>query len=1475
MINRQDYWGLGLALVCVLSFSEVDANNGSFVVAFPVQDIKVDGDFSDWPVAAQQHSIRHNVYGSPNRGPLDCEASFQAGYDRTRNLLYLAVEVKDDSLVTAAPVQTWKTRDGNGIRIGVNHGNAGVVGVDFVVKEQGTSRGNRVIGAVQRKNGVHRYEWKLNLELLGQTGDLSQPFTCAFALDVTDDDADGTFHSQFWSPLPFKMIHPDRMGDILLGVDPTVCGKIEGAVTPDRMAKQMGNVLLRIQSKDNPNLLVDVLTDETGNYSVSLPEGDYVRTLRVGGGGSITSSLAVKTGAVTTDQIEIGSDSIVQATKLKPNQTQTIGTGFSTHRPFDVSQLVESKLSFTTYNSSDGLPEVDISSIVEDEQRNLWIGYFGGLVRFDGYKLDVFSNLNGDDSLHVYALLSDHRSGGFWIGSNKGLFHFNTADDVLTNYRLLSGKMVTSLGHAPGHLVCAGTTHGLFVFDGHEFQVFAERAGIASPVQSIELDYTGKFTWVGTENGLLRFDGNGFLPIIRKDASEASASRYRYSWFDGLENDRVFALYSSESGLWIGASDAIYCHDGQEFHRVFTSQAEKYRFARSFHVDQLGSLWTATHDGILRIPTNAKSIDQIRDQIQLSRSPIANSVYSDSTGTVWSGHFNGTLRKYDNNLDYVYTGDCDSVAIDPDGSVNFIETTEHDGATNSWLCRYRDGTIRRWKIPGEGTTLMADSHDVYVGTSRSGLFRFDGEAFSKVGLFEDERFARVFDIEQGIDGELWVGTEIGLFRRNPDGTIDRFTARQGLPSDRVQFIDRFQDGRMVIGTLNGLAILQASGTIKRLPRADELGSKFVTALHIDRDDKLWIGTLDGLHVFSGRELAHLTTDDGLIRNHVDHFIGEDQDGQMWIGSSVGISRFEYQGDVVQKLVAADGLDRGEIRDIAFDQRHVWLVGSQGLIRYTKSPIAPHVVLDKVVTDQVLEPTRSIKLTTDQQHLRLDFHAASQTTRADAILFGYRLRGQNDEWSITANRFVEFSGLPSGKYTFEVCAFDRDLNRSESLNVDIGVSLPFGRYAVLGTMFLALGTSLVLIGSRARKIRKINKELEIRVEKRTAEREELQTQLQHAQKMESLGTLAAGIAHDFNNALCAIQVNVELASLNNGQDDSQSDLHLRHVLKACDQAAGLANSLLTFGGKGKLDIKPNELGRLIRSCLDMIRRTLPATIEIEVDLPQEEHWSSVDSRQIEQVLVNLCVNARDAMPHGGKLTVELFSRGQNATDSPHDVPIHVNVMRISDTGPGIPAELQSRVFEPFYTSKPRGKGTGLGLSIAHGIVSEHGGQMLLESAPNSGCIFDIELPVCGPQELIDEKSSPNFANTLSVSTKQLVVVADDDDILRSALVVALETAGLEVIAAKDGRELMRKVKRNIDRLGMVVLDIDMPRSNGIQCLHAVRELRPDIEAIVITGLSTHQAAFVRDENTRFLKKPFSIQRFIEAVESAAQPVSNAT
>ena len=1467
-MNRHNWRIPFCALLGITVFSyPLKANNGYVVIADAATNIEVDGDFADWPDTVSHHRIRHNVYGSPIRGEQDCNATFRAAYDREQHLLYVAVEVKDESFVINSPKEHWSTRDGNGIRLGMNHGADGVVGVDFVVKgNDTTSRGDRVFAAVQREDGAHRYEWKLDLKLLGEQSDLSKPFTCSFDVDVTDDDEDGTFHSQFWSPLPFKMIDPDRVGDIVLGVDPEQCGAIKGYLTPANVAKQMGKLLIRIESTDNPNLVVDLLTDERGNYEIDLPAGRYRRSLRLRGKNFCSTPIAVKACASVSDPIDVVEVAARTVGQINPDATKTIGSGFPSLTHLELSGLIESELTFTTYNASDGMLESDITSIVEDKLGYLWIGYHGGLMRFDGRVLDTFTNLNGIENVDVHALLSDEDAESIWIGTNDGLFHFDSINNRLTTHGQLAGKMVLSLGRTPLGQLCVGTTDGLFVLDGETFRFFSESSGIPSPVQAIELDVSEQFTWIGTESGLLRFDGTSFLPI-NQDSDEAGRSRrIAYSWEDGLHEDRIFALHSDASGLWIGAGDSIYCYDKGHFHRIYQSKSERYKFARSFHRDHSGALWVATQNAMLRIPPTAENISQAREQIQISDSPIANAVYTDASGTVWSGHFDGTLRRYDSDLTQVYAGDCRSIAVDSGGAVIFIEGTHEDGRAASWLCRYKLGQIERYRVPGRGIVLCVDGKDILIGTEKNGLFRFDGEVFAPLDVFPDQK-PKTVDMHRCPNGDVWFATNAGLYRRESNGRIERLTTAHGLLSDRVNQVDQCRDGRIVVGTLHGVSVIDEQRNFKNLTKQDGLLSNFVTALHVDRDDHIWIGTLNGLHAYRDGKLTDFTTADGLIRNHVDFFVCDDHEGEMWIGSAVGISRFRSDESVVQTLDASDRIGRGEIRDVVDDGRNMWLAGSRGLFRYTKAKNPPRMVLDEVVTDQLLGAPKFVRTTSDQQHLRLDFHAVSLSTRKDAMLYRYRIEGIDNDWMETSNTYVEYAALPAGKYLFEAYAVDQDLNPSKMLSVPIHVSPPYSRYALLSSTAMAIIVCLTVIGLYIRGIRNANQKLEQRVAKRTAEREELQKQLLHSQKMESLGTLAAGVAHDFNNILCVIMANAELTTVHGDRNDTHRNEHLNRILEACNQAAGMTKSLLTFGGKTELDVKPNELGRMIHSCMVMMRRTMPASIEINFDLPNVEHWASVDSSQFQQVLINLCVNARDAMPQGGNIEIELVSRKSGITRSNSAYDIHV--IRVKDTGAGIPVEFRDRIFEPFFTTKPRGKGTGLGLAMAQQIVTQHGGQMILESRPAGGCVFEIELLACSKPKLPDDDAAKRQAAFNSIDEKRLVIVADDDKMLLAALTEALEATGLEVIPANDGHDFLQKAKRYVDQINLVVLDIDMPKMNGIDCLSELRKIRAEIDAVVISGLATHESEVERDNRTVFLRKPFSIHKFIELVEAGSK------
>ena len=377
-----------------------------------------------------------------------------------------------------------------------------------------------------------------------------------------------------------------------------------------------------------------------------------------------------------------------------------------------------------------------------------------------------------------------------------------------------------------------------------------------------------------------------------------------------------------------------------------------------------------------------------------------------------------------------------------------------------------------------------------------------------------------------------------------------------------------------------------------------------------------------------------------------------------------------------------------------------------------------------------------------------------------------------------------------------------------------------------------------------------------------DRKRLEEQLRHSQKLQAVGELAGGVAHDFNNLLTAVFGHCELLEKAVGESVEVNSA-LEGIREAARQAAGVTRSLLTFSAKLPSYKQRVELQELVRKTVHVMGRMLPASIDV-VREPAEAApiWLHADGVHLQQIIMNLAINARDAMPDGGTLhitvdelsgdvakTVRLEQADENAPQ-----PARFARLIVSDTGTGMPPDILSRVFEPFFTTKERGRGTGLGLAIVHGIVKEHNGHIEVDSAPGEGTTFTITLPVLDsePQDAVKER----VANEAR-SEGELVLLAEDDWNIRSLVATVLKDAGFEVCEATDGESLMARFAELADRASLLVLDVNLPRRSGLDCLREIRAVAADTPAIVITGGAALMNADELDRYTVLLRKPFSM------------------
>jgi len=382
-------------------------------------------------------------------------------------------------------------------------------------------------------------------------------------------------------------------------------------------------------------------------------------------------------------------------------------------------------------------------------------------------------------------------------------------------------------------------------------------------------------------------------------------------------------------------------------------------------------------------------------------------------------------------------------------------------------------------------------------------------------------------------------------------------------------------------------------------------------------------------------------------------------------------------------------------------------------------------------------------------------------------------------------------------------------------------------------------------------------LRLRLSRRTIG--ELQAQLSQAQKLESLGLLAGAVAHDFNNLLSAIRGYSELLTR---ETTGRSAEHAQEVLKAADGAASLTRQLLTFSGREVAEAPPVEIGGLVRDTSAMFRRLIGPAVAFECDV--EPVVAQVDTGRLQQVLLNLVVNARDAMPNGGRLRIATRPVAVDEATADRHVdarPGSYALIAVEDTGTGIERSVRERMFDPFFTTKPPGVGSGLGLSTVYGIVRQHGGFIAVESAPGEGTRFCVYLPASNL-----EPAAPQQAAERRQSAGGAVVLVEDDPVVRELVREMLVQTGHDVFATADPEDALRHVEagRSCD---LLVTDLTLPKLTGVQLVERARTARPNLRALFMSGLLADPESFARHSGEHVVAKPFSIEEFLAKVGEA--------
>jgi len=381
-----------------------------------------------------------------------------------------------------------------------------------------------------------------------------------------------------------------------------------------------------------------------------------------------------------------------------------------------------------------------------------------------------------------------------------------------------------------------------------------------------------------------------------------------------------------------------------------------------------------------------------------------------------------------------------------------------------------------------------------------------------------------------------------------------------------------------------------------------------------------------------------------------------------------------------------------------------------------------------------------------------------------------------------------------------------------------------------------------------------------------EQRALQRQLIQAQKMESIGTLAGGVAHDFNNIMTAILGYASIMKMNITDDHPFSN-YLNTIESSANRAAQLTNQLLAFARAGKHNVKVFNINTIVKETVDLIKETFNRSINIESSLGEELPFIEGDANQIQQIIMNLCVNARDAMPDGGMLTV----RTDAARITRRYVESHLGAKKgdyvrltVSDTGVGIDERIIGRIFDPFFTTKGPGEGTGLGLSVVYGVVKNHGGYIDARSKLGEGSIFEIFFPVARgvrAEEKEEEREPPTGKH-------EMILIIDDEETVRSLAKEILEKYGYRTLLASDGEEGVALFRKNRSKVKLVIIDMIMPKLNGLETYQVITKIDPDAKAVLSTGYDhSERVKEILDSGVKgFIKKPYNVRELLSQVRN---------
>lgn len=1282
--------------------STASAHNGASTPVYPVAGIAVDGRGEDWSPDITWQPIERVASGRPADDDADLRARFKAGYDASAQVLYLLVEVVDQSVVIdSVDGPNWYAQDGCEIYIDAAHDSTSGMHDRYAIMGPHHLAYLRSGGVVllekrpevsvvkKREEDTTYYEWRIALSDSLQAGRV-------LALDVAvfDRDEDGSASWLAWGGGVYEDGSRGWLGDILLATEIEDLATVHGSVTWSGRDQLWRHGRVRAQAIDS-DFYLESDADAHGKYSMQLPAGAYRIAPSIGAVSPEGQLVRARGGLSHRADLSLS---------LSQGRTQKVGPGWR-----QLSHGGARKGAWQNFTVAHGLPYRVIAAILQDRRGDLWMGSLGGITRYDGREMRTFTEADGLVGGRVFALAEDAQ-GHIWIGAEKGLCRYDGSSfTTYTTADGMSNNNVRALAVDGEDGLWVGTWgSGLLHYADGVFTAYDSRSGLAcNRINDLAVALDGT-VWIS-------YQGGGV------SAYREGAFRH-FSQADGLAADFVNDIALAEDAVFFATEmNGVSRYDGARFQTFNEQNSTVANNAASVWVDVAGDVWVGNIlAGVARYDGASWDRYTVADGLLFNR---VFCVVGDREGSVWVGTKWGVSRFSGANMHtYKKKNGLADITVHSLGA-GVAEQLWVGTETGASLVEM--GRVKANFTPEDGLgvgrggyRVMAtavDHHGAQWFGTEGGLVRYAQGDFSIYSMEDGLAFDEVWALAVDGDGYVWAGTDGGGVSRYDGKHFKNFTTEDGLAHERVWSLLADSQGRVWLGTAQGLSVF-ATGQIRTFGEVDGLPPHAIRALFEDAKGDIWIGTeYGGALRYDGESFVHYGVEDGLGGHTVLAFAA-DTKGHMWFGTQGGGVSI-YDGQVFQTLLDEDGIAHNVVSALYCDKEGaMWLGTGGGISRYRHATSDPHIEIRSVVDDR---RRGSASALFELGGAHFEFVGHSLKTRKEQLVYRYRLQGYDKEWQSTRAEQVGYTDLPVGVYVFEVVAIDRDLNYStQPARARIEIKPPYVAILLVG------GCGLLLVVAAMTSVRAVQSRREafVATRERNAALEQANAQLREADRLKS--DFVSNVSHELRTPLTVIRGSIDnMLDGITGSFNERQGLYLNRLKVHADRLALLIDDLLDLS---RIEAGHLEVEKVRASVADIARdvvdhlQPLAEQEKLEVELRNVEGDTEalIDPNRVYQVLLNLVNNAIKFTPQGGRVTVVVKC-----------IAGEVEVA-VEDTGPGIVADELGKIFEKFHQigqSNESYRGAGIGLSIARRLVEMHGGQIRAESEPGVGSRFIFVIP----------------------------------------------------------------------------------------------------------------------------------------------------